>query len=48
MSDPALPPRIRVTDVQNAEGASPVDTPSTTTEQSARPRSATSSEGTYL
>lgn len=47
MSDPALP-RIKVTDAQNLEGAaSPVDTPSTTTDggQSARPRSATSSEG---
>jgi hypothetical protein len=47
MSDPALP-RIRVSDAQNAEvGASPVDTPSTTTEGglSARPKSATSSEG---
>jgi hypothetical protein len=50
MSDPALP-RIKVTDAQNLEGgASPVDTPSTTTDggQSARPRSATSSEGISL
>lgn len=40
-----------MTDAQNVDGvASPVDTPSTTTEggQSAHPRSATSSEGMSL
>jgi len=50
MSDAALP-KIKVTDAQNldgsATGTSGVESPSTTTDggQSARPRSATSSEG---
>ncbi|KAF8866779.1 WD40 repeat-like protein [Acephala macrosclerotiorum] len=50
MADPPLP-RIKVTDAQfqegSATGTSGVDSPSTTTDggQSARPRSATSSEG---
>jgi hypothetical protein len=54
MSDVALP-KIKVTDSQNLDGSAlgtsgGVESPSTTTDggQSARPRSATSSEGVYL
>jgi hypothetical protein len=52
MSEAALP-KIKVTDAQNLDGsttgASGVESPSTTTDggQSARPRSATSSEGKF-